>query len=252
MRFDPHVAEWSSCVKNPRLNLVEKTLKMAQILEYPNLDVEEYVGRIGRIGISLREQAWGAGSPAEMAQMLSTHLFDSMGFSADDASGRFLNDLIDRRRGSAMCMAVLHAEVARLIGLDAAILRDAGSVMVECGGIVLDVACARLLPQGGMRRDASVPMSQEHALMWMMRDIREAYTKMLDYGRARRCADMILAVKPESAPDIRDRGILESRMPNPEPALQYLTKYLSINPDADDVDFVLELIEDTKQRINQQ
>lgn len=252
MRFDPHVAEWSSCVENPRLNLVEKVLKMAQILEYPDLDVDEYVSQIGRIGISLKEQAWGADCPTDMIRMLGTHLFDSMGFSADDASGRFLNNLIDKGRGSVMCIAVLYAEVARLIGLDAVIMKDAGSVIVECGGIMLDVAGTRLLPQGSVRHNAAWSMGQEHILIEMMRDIRDTYASMLDYDRARRCADMILAVKPESAPDIRDRGILESRMPNPELALWYLTKYLSINPDADDVDFVLELIDYTKQRINQQ
>lgn len=225
---------------------------MAQILEYPDLDVEEYVRQIGRIGISLREQAWGADCPAEMAHMLNTHLFEGAGFSADDPSCRFLSDLIDRRRGSAMCMAVLYAEVARLIGLDAIILRDARSVMVECGGIVRDITGARLLPQGSAWRDTCVLLSQENVLVEMMRDIREAYVRMLDYDRACRCADMILIVKPESAPDIRDRGILESRMPNPRQALRYLAKYLSINPDANDVDFVLELIDGVKQRINQQ
>ena len=225
---------------------------MAQILEYPDLDVEEYVRKVSRTGLSLRERTWGADSPAETAGMLNVHLFEDMGFRADDPSGRFLNCLIDRRRGSAMCMAVLYAEIARLVGLDVAILRDAGSVMVECGGRVLDITGARLLPQGSMWRDTCVLMSQESILVDMMRDIRGAYVRMLDYDRACRCADMILAVSPESAPDIRDRGILESRIPNPKLALHYLAKYLNASPDANDVDLVLELIEDVKQRINQQ
>ena len=31
--FDPFVAEWKSYAKNPKLNLIEKCLKLAQIIE---------------------------------------------------------------------------------------------------------------------------------------------------------------------------------------------------------------------------
>ena len=39
--FDPFISEWKSYVTNSKLNLVEKCLKLAQILEYPNLDIEK-------------------------------------------------------------------------------------------------------------------------------------------------------------------------------------------------------------------
>jgi len=54
-KFDPLVAEWLSFVNNPNFNLVEKCLKFAQILEYPDLDVDEYVTKINIIGKSLKE-----------------------------------------------------------------------------------------------------------------------------------------------------------------------------------------------------
>jgi len=38
-KFDPFVAEWFSFVKNPNFNLVEKCLKFAQLLEYPDKKV---------------------------------------------------------------------------------------------------------------------------------------------------------------------------------------------------------------------
>ena len=39
--FDPFISEWKSYVTNSKLNLVEKCLKLAQILEYPNLDIKK-------------------------------------------------------------------------------------------------------------------------------------------------------------------------------------------------------------------
>jgi regulator of sirC expression with transglutaminase-like and TPR domain len=59
---------------------------------------------------------------------------------------------------------------------------------------------------------------------------------------------MVLSIEPESAEDIRDKGILEDRLQNSEIALKYLNKYLEINPNAEDVDFILELIRSIKTK----
>ena len=62
---------------------------------------------------------------------------------------------------------------------------------------------------------------------------------------------MVLAIEPESPEDIRDKGILEEKLLNHETSLKYLNQYLEINPNAEDVDFVLELIRNIKSKINQ-
>ena len=63
--------------------------------------------------------------------------------------------------------------------------------------------------------------------------------------------NMTLAIEPESPDDIRDKGILEEKLLNYDTALKYLNHYLEINPNAEDVDFILELIRNTKTKINQ-
>jgi len=68
------------------------------------------------------------------------------------------------------------------------------------------------------------------------------------YDKALRCVNMVLAVQPESPEDVRDKGILEERLQNSEIALKYLNKYLEINPNAEDVDFILELIRSIKSK----
>ena len=66
-----------------------------------------------------------------------------------------------------------------------------------------------------------------------------------------RCTDMALALEPNAPEDIRDKGILEERMLHYETSLKYLNQYLEINPNAEDVDFVLELIKSVRNKINQ-
>jgi regulator of sirC expression with transglutaminase-like and TPR domain len=59
---------------------------------------------------------------------------------------------------------------------------------------------------------------------------------------------MVLSIEPESSEDIRDKGIIEGKLQNSEIALKYLNKYLEINPNAEDVDFILELIRSIKTK----
>ena len=82
--FDPLVAEWFAFVKNPNFNLVEKCLKFGQILEYPELDVDEYIKKINRIGMSLKESTGDVKNPTYLISMLNEHLFENLGFGGDD------------------------------------------------------------------------------------------------------------------------------------------------------------------------
>lgn len=53
-KSEPFIEEWELYAKNPNHDLIEKCLKLAQMLEYPELDISEYVEKINSIGISLQ------------------------------------------------------------------------------------------------------------------------------------------------------------------------------------------------------
>ncbi len=91
-------------------------------------------------------------------------------------------------------------------------------------------------------------VSSEQLLIRMVRNLKNSYIQSFVYDKALRCVNMALAIEPESPEDIRDKGILEQRLLNSEKALEYLNKYLEINPNADDVDFILELIRSIKTK----
>jgi regulator of sirC expression with transglutaminase-like and TPR domain len=60
---------------------------------------------------------------------------------------------------------------------------------------------------------------------------------------------MILGMRPGSPGEIRDKGILQERLLNYDEALPLLNKYLELEPEADDVDFILELIKNVREKI---
>ena len=259
--FDPIVAEWHLFAKSPSFNLVEKSLKLSQLLEHPDLDVDEYVRKISDIGMSLKESAAGEADPARLVSMLNAHLFENLGYAGDaycqNPKSILLNEVIDRRSGGPAAISILYAEVAKFVGMDLRLTGFPEHVMVGYGdAVILDpfnggrrMRSGDLQRISGMRLDGAGPgrvppgeNSPERILRWTARDLRRAYAGSLEYEKALRCADMVLAMQPESACDIRDKGILEGRMLNLEAALGCLNRYLEISPNAEDVDAVLEII----------
>jgi len=62
---------------------------------------------------------------------------------------------------------------------------------------------------------------------------------------------MVLALMPDSPEEIRDKGILQERLLNYNESLGLLNRYLELNPDAEDADFVLDLIRSVREKISQ-
>jgi regulator of sirC expression with transglutaminase-like and TPR domain len=60
-----------------------------------------------------------------------------------------------------------------------------------------------------------------------------------------------LGIQPDSPEETRDKGILEERLLHYDKALPLLNKYLEMQPEAEDVDFILELIKNVREKSNQ-
>jgi len=268
-KFDPLVAEWMSFVNNPNFNLVEKCLKFAQILEYPDLNVDEYIEKINIIGKSLKESISDIKNPTYLISMLNEHLFENLGFSGDDddyynPKNNFLNEVIDKKTGLPITISILYAEIAKYISLDLKIVGFPSHILVKYNEeMILDPFYdGRLLDIDDLQDILDVnydgqlefqpefldEVKSEQILVRLTRNLKNSYVQSFVYDKALRCVNMVLAIEPESAEDIRDKGIIEDRLQNSEIALKYLNKYLEINPNAEDVDFILELIRSIKTK----
>ena len=267
--FDPLVAEWVSFVKNPNFNLVEKCLKFAQILEYPDLNIEEYIQKIAAIGRSLKESLSDVRNPTYLISMLNEHLFENFGYSGDDEDyynpkNNFLNEVIDKKTGLPITISILYVEIAKFIGLDLKIIGFPSHILVKYNEeIILDpFNDGRLLNIDDLQEildenfggelefepEFLDEIGDEQILVRLTRNLKNSYVQSFVYDKALRCVNMVLALDPESPEDIRDKGILEERLLNSDVALEYLNKYLDINPNAEDVDFILELIRSIKNK----
>ncbi len=268
-KFDPYVAEWISFVKNPNFNLVEKCLKFAQLLEYPDLNIDAYIQKINRIGMSLKESINDVKNPTYLISMLNEHLFENLGFSGDDddyynPKNNFLNKVIDKKSGLPITISILYVEVAKFVGLDLKIVGFPSHVLVKYNeemildpfndGSLLDVddlqgiLDANFGGQLEFQPEFLDEIKPEQVLVRLARNLKNSYVQSYVYDKALRCADMVLTIEQDSPEDIRDKGILEERLLHSEVALEYLNKYLESNPNAEDVDFILELIRSIKTK----
>ena len=270
-KFDPFVSEWISFSKNSKYNLIEKSLKLAQILEYPDLNIPKYIEKINEIGNSLKLKIKYVKNSTYLISMLNEHVFEKYGFQGDDEDyydprNNFLNAVIDKKTGIPITLSIIYSEVAKYIGLDLRIVGFPGHVVVkyEEEMIIDPFYSGRLLTINDLEEilyrnfgdgvefipEYLNTATTDQILTRLLRNLKNAYTQSYAYDKAMRCTDMILGIRPESPEEIRDKGILEERLLHYNEALPLLNKYLELEPEAEDADFILELIKSVREKTN--
>ncbi len=271
-KFDPFVAEWKAFATNPNLTLVEKCLKLAQILEYPELDISKYIEKLNEIGETLKSSINKIDNPTYKISMLNEHLFEHNGFKGDaddyyNPKNNFLNEVLEKKSGIPITLSIVYSEIAKHIGLDLRIVGFPSHVMVKYREemildpfndgklLTMDDLDNILLQNYGEEVKFSPnylnEIEPEKILIRITRNLKNSYVQSYAYDMAMRCINMTLSLEPISSEEIRDKGILEERLLNHDEALTNLNQYLEINPNADDADFVLDLIRSIREKINQ-
>ena len=270
-KFDPFVSEWVSFSKNSKHNLIEKSLKLAQILEYPDLNIPKYIEKINEIGNSLKLKINEVKNSTYLISKLNEHVFEKYEFQGDDEDyydprNNFLNAVIDKKTGIPITLSIIYSEVAKYIGLDLRIVGFPGHVVVkyEEEMIIDPFYRGRLLTINDLEEilyrnfgdgvefipEYLNTATTDQILTRLLRNLKNAYTQSYAYDKAMRCTDMILGIRPESPEEIRDKGILEERLLHYNAALPLLNKYLELEPEAEDADFILELIKSVREKTN--
>jgi len=257
------VSEWKTCFSNHKLNLIEKCLKLAQILEYPNLDITKEIEKIHDLGITLKNSIVESKNSTYKISLLNEFLFQKCGFHGDvddyyNPKNNFLNYVIDKKTGIPITLSILYSELGKHIGMDLRIIGFPSHVIVEGGEeLILDpfnsgkhLSVDDLLEILNLNFGEEVELvpeylneiTTEEILIRILRNLKSSYKDSYSYNQSLRCNMMILAINPNSSEEIRDAGILEEKMQNYEKATEFLNKYLELLPNAEDADFILQLI----------
>ena len=267
-QFDPLISEWKSYVNNPNLNLIEKCLKLAQILEFSSLDIDKEVQKIINLGVSLKNSIVETKNHTYKISLLNEFLFQTCGFQGDmedyyNPKNNFLNHVIAKKIGIPITLSILYSELGKSIGLNLRIIGFPSHVIIEGGEelmldpfnkgkqVSLDDLQEILFRNYGEGVEL-IPeylneITTEQILIRILRNLKSSYNESYAYDKSMKCNLMILAIRPDSPDEIRDIGLLQERMLNYKKSIEFLDKYLKLDPNAEDADFILELIKKMRE-----
>jgi regulator of sirC expression with transglutaminase-like and TPR domain len=231
--------------------------------EYPELADAAYEARLRQYARRLRKVVDGDDTPAAQLRSLNNFLFDELGFSGDDQDyydprNSYLNDVLDRRLGNPISLAVVQMELARRLGVPLQGVSFPGHFLVRLpldeGVVVLDpFQKGRSLDAAELRRRARThleiqdiddqrlarmlePASHRAILSRMLRNLKAVYSEREQWDKALRCCDRLLTVDSHQPSEYRDRGQLYLRLGHRRAARDDLRRYLALVPQADDAE----------------
>jgi regulator of sirC expression with transglutaminase-like and TPR domain len=255
--------------KDDRIDLARACLMIAEDA-YPGLSVDRYLGEIERMAIRLRGRLPASGDAEERVVALNQFLFEEVGFVGNtreyyDPRNSYLNEVIDRKTGIPITLAIVYMEIGRRIGLPLAGVSFPGHFLVRMklrrGTLVLDpFSCGapvsenelrerlqRVIPEGAADNVpvAALPLDQfleaatnRQILARVLRNLKGIYR---DTGNPERMLDVLnrmLVVAPDASAELRDRGLVYHKLECYRAALQDLRDYVAREPDAPDGDEV--------------
>lgn len=252
-----------------RIDLARACLMVAEDA-YPDLDVDAYLGTLERLAEVLRARLGGSGAAQEKLLALNAYVFDELGFTGNaedyyDPRNSYLNEVIDRRTGIPITLAVLYMELGRRVGLPLEGVSFPGHFLVRLrmrhGMIVLDPfgggaplamddlreRLRRVVPDGAaapltvddLPLDRFLePADKRQILGRVLRNLKGVYLASDRTERALEVLNRLCIVAPDSGTDLRDRGLVYERLECWRPALADLRAYIAREPLASDAEQV--------------
>lgn len=269
---DAYVQEFTALAHSPDPDLAVGALMIARIA-YPELDTARYIAQLDELGREARRRVAAATAPtreipphvdpALFARIvaLNEYLFEHERFAGnttqyDDPRNSFLNEVLERRTGIPITLALVYMEVAKRAGIEVEGINFPGHFLIRCRGtqgtrysrdIIIDAHHGGALLTETMCRDLLIQQSGDevvwdahllaHAtklqiLTRMLLNLKRAYVRIYSFQQAREMTQLLLSVDPAAVTELRDRGLLAYHLNDLPSALRDLQTYLQFSKGA--------------------
>jgi regulator of sirC expression with transglutaminase-like and TPR domain len=187
---------------------------------------------------------------------LNAYFFDELGFTGnerryDDPRNSFLNDVVERRTGIPISLAVVYMDVARRAGVPLEGVNFPGHFLVRYtarmddlgrshdllidpfhrGALLSEADCRGLLerhlgPDATLSHEMLATADTRQILVRMLTNLKRVYVRSRSFAQAFEVTDLLLAVDRDSLTELRDRGLLAYQLRDFPAALRDLQAYL--------------------------
>lgn len=249
----------------------EVDLALAALLvaaeEYPQLPPDLYLRRLDYLAERVRDRLGEETAPLLVLQEVSHVLHEEQGFRGNienyyDPRNSFLNDVLDRRVGIPLTLGLVWLEVGWRLGLPLEGVNFPGHFLVRYNGEAMRILVDPY--HGGRLRfeDEAGELfgyafgsqaqydpaylraaDKKDILARLLSNLKVIYLNQQDEARALAAIERILLILPDSAEELRDRGMLLARTGRGDEAIADLARYLEAFPQAPDATRVRMLIE---------
>ena len=226
-------------------------------IEYPALDIQRYLDRLDEMGARASRRLEGATlSSSDTIATLNEYLYEEEGFGGnrdqyDDPRNSFLNEVLDRRTGIPITLAVVYLEVARRAGLSITGVNFPGHFLLRApgglagddliidpfhgGALLSEFDCRQLLrnhvgDEAAFDRSLLAPATRHDIVVRMLVNLKRLYVRMRSFPQARFVSTLLLTADPSAVHELRDRGLLAYHLEDFSSALRDLEEYLRLSP----------------------
>jgi regulator of sirC expression with transglutaminase-like and TPR domain len=264
---DQLVRSFTHAALSPDPDLAVAALMIARI-EYPCLDAGPYLDHIDAIGREAKVRVDGAreagdapprADPHDYARVmaLNEYLFGELRFvgnnTYEDPRNSFLNEVLDRRTGIPITLALVFMEVARRAGVHVEGVNFPGHFLLRCparrglaqtddliidafhgGALLSEEACREQFRRhAGDEAGADSPLlvhaTKPQILARMLLNLKRLYVQMHSFPQALDVTELLRAVDPSAINELRDRGLLAYHLKDFSSALRDLQTYLQLS-----------------------
>lgn len=247
-------------IDDERIDLLRAALTFARI-EYPQLDPAPYIRQIEALARRVTAKIDDPGDAVQCIAALNHVLFEEemfRGNTADYYSPRnsFINDVLDRKLGIPITLALLYMEVGRRAGFQLFGVGMPGHFMLkhydvdgrsffidafERGSVLSEEDCKRKIEsihsgQITLRPEFLFIVTRRQMLTRMLNNLRTIYLSRRDFRRAVQVVDLILVIYPRSPEDVKQRAALRYNLNDYKGALSDFEDYVKMAPDASDAE----------------
>lgn len=244
------------------LPLLEAAIAVAQD-EYPRLDPQAVLSEIDSLGANLCRRIPADAAALQRLRLLNRYFFHELGFAGNhndyyDPRNSYLCDVLKRRRGIPITLALVYLELATQAGLSAAGVSFPGHFLVKLrmprGEVVIDPFDGRSLSreqlderldpyrrQRGLVGDDDVPLGlflqaapARDVLARLLRNLKEVHRSGGDARRWLAVQERLVLLLPEAWEERRDRGLALADLGRTTEAASDLVTYLDQCPEAAD------------------
>ena len=248
-------AELERALNGPAGELAPAAFAIARV-EYPALDPAPYLDRLEEMAARASARLGPAVvTSSESIAAFNEFLYDEEGFagnrdSYEDPRNSYLNEVLDRKTGIPITLAVVYLELARRTGLEIGGINFPGHFLLRAnapvagdeiiidpfhgGALLSEYDCRQLLRhhvgyEADFDRSLLSPATRHDIVVRMLVNLKRLYVRMRSFPQARLVSTLLLTADPSAVHELRDRGLLAYHLEDFASALKDLEEYLRLS-----------------------